>query len=287
MQDGSDEQFTIESYNQALNNAIRFQEIRFSDNSNAAMKMLGRFYHWYYFPHIDSFAPSKFIGYKNTSISSYKGGDTGDGRETQAALKKLFIKLDPADDDTKALEAQLRDFISEIKTRGSGLSKRFEKSGGIYIPSELSDAYESGETNLSPTEQMRTNLARKGQGSFRKRLLENMRHCQITGIDDMRLLIASHIKPWSECSSVEERLSEENGLLLAVHLDKLFDQGYITFSDTGLMKCASALTSDLMEKLGITDEMRNTKIRLSKKRRKYMKFHRTNVFMDNAKNIGG
>ena len=45
---------------------------------------------------------------------------------------------------------------------------------------------------------------------------------------------ASHIKPWS-VSDNHERLDGNNGLLLAPHIDHLFDKGYISFEDNGVI----------------------------------------------------
>ena len=45
-------------------------------------------------------------------------------------------------------------------------------------------------------------------------------------------LIASHIKPWV-VSDPAEKLDIENGFLMCPNHDKLFDQGWITFSDDG------------------------------------------------------
>lgn len=74
--------------------------------------------------------------------------------------------------------------------------------------------------------------ARLGQGKFRKRVIDtwgNGESCALTGISTKQLLIASHIKPWSHCDSDEERLDGHNGILLASHIDKLFDSHLITF----------------------------------------------------------
>jgi len=43
---------------------------------------------------------------------------------------------------------------------------------------------------------------------------------------------SSHIKPWRSSSNVE-RLDGSNGLMLAPHVDLLFDQGYISFENNG------------------------------------------------------
>lgn len=50
--------------------------------------------------------------------------------------------------------------------------------------------------------------------------------CCITGIAEPRLLVASHIKPWS--ADTDNRHNPANGLLLSATLDKAFDRGLIT-----------------------------------------------------------
>ena len=49
-------------------------------------------------------------------------------------------------------------------------------------------------------------------------------------INEESLLIASHIKPWAVSDS-KERIDPNNGFILSPLYDKLFDRGYITFSD--------------------------------------------------------
>jgi len=77
--------------------------------------------------------------------------------------------------------------------------------------------------------------ARLGQGQFRVDV-ENLWKgaCGVTGCRISAVLRASHIKPWSQ-STNEERLNPENGILLAAHIDALFDRGLITFLDNGTM----------------------------------------------------
>lgn len=71
--------------------------------------------------------------------------------------------------------------------------------------------------------------ARVGQGRFRQQLLEKYHNkCIVAGIDDLNLLIASHIKPWRSATN-NERISSENGLLLSPIYDKMFDLGLISF----------------------------------------------------------
>lgn len=52
--------------------------------------------------------------------------------------------------------------------------------------------------------------------------------CCITGLELPTLLVASHIKPYSECRGSAERTDPHNGLLLNTFYDKAFDQGLIT-----------------------------------------------------------
>lgn len=86
-------------------------------------------------------------------------------------------------------------------------------------------------SDISSTERSMIIKSRIGQGIFRERIIEKYHKCIVTGIDDARLLIASHIKPWRS-SDNSERLSSENGLLLSPLYDKLFDSGLITFDDS-------------------------------------------------------
>ena len=122
--------------------------------------------------------------------------------------------------------------------------------------------------------------ARKGQSFFRDKLLDRFEKCLITGITEKRLLIASHIKPWADCckeQKYEQCIDPENGLLLSPLWDKLFDQGYISFNDDGsiiiskdLDKATSSVVKD-KEHFKLPEE-------LSKNQKKYMEYHRTEVF---------
>lgn len=69
---------------------------------------------------------------------------------------------------------------------------------------------------------------RVNQRYFRNSLLESYDHrCCFTGLGMDQLLVASHIKPWSE-SDTFEKVSPCNGLLLNALHDRAFDQGLMT-----------------------------------------------------------
>lgn len=90
---------------------------------------------------------------------------------------------------------------------------------------------------LTVTQKEQLVKSRRGQGLFRSRLEQIEPACRVTGVTNKALLIASHIKPWSESNNAE-RLDGQNGLLLSPHIDKLFDRGWITFTDSGDLLCA-------------------------------------------------
>lgn len=70
-------------------------------------------------------------------------------------------------------------------------------------------------------------VSRKKQGFFRNSILASYQStCCISGVKFDRLLIASHIIPWSK--NKKQRLNPSNGLCLSVLYDKVFDLGFIT-----------------------------------------------------------
>jgi hypothetical protein len=126
---------------------------------------------------------------------------------------------------------------------------------------------------LDEIEKLNLVKSRIGQGDFRQKLIKYWKgKCSATGFDEIELLIASHIKPWSESNNTE-RLDQFNGLLLIPNLDKVFDSGFITFDDSGKVMISALLKNP--EKLGIYPDM---KIILTPKHELFMKFHRNKVF---------
>jgi predicted restriction endonuclease len=82
----------------------------------------------------------------------------------------------------------------------------------------------------SPTEIHATVKVRRGQQFFRQTVLTAYDvSCCVSGINVPRLLVASHIKPWSRFPT--ERLNPRNGLCLSTLHDAAFDAGLITLDD--------------------------------------------------------
>ncbi|WP_336883613.1 HNH endonuclease signature motif containing protein [Priestia koreensis] len=72
---------------------------------------------------------------------------------------------------------------------------------------------------------------RQGQHKLRKIILQNYgSKCAMCNIQDERLLITSHIKPWSS-STHEERIDPQNSILLCKLHDALFENGLISLTD--------------------------------------------------------
>lgn len=82
----------------------------------------------------------------------------------------------------------------------------------------------TGETRRVVTEQ------RIKQHFFRRAVLSSYRgRCCMSGLSEPRLLVASHIVPWSKDKA--NRLNPSNGLCLSAIHDKAFDKGLIALSD--------------------------------------------------------
>jgi predicted restriction endonuclease len=68
------------------------------------------------------------------------------------------------------------------------------------------------------------------QHFFRRAVLSGYRgRCCMSGLSEPRLLIASHIVPWSKDKA--NRLNPSNGLCLSAIHDRAFDKGLVSLSD--------------------------------------------------------
>jgi hypothetical protein len=129
--------------------------------------------------------------------------------------------------------------------------------------------------SLRLTERRSLVLARRGQGQFRQRVIIFEKECRVTGVAETDLLIASHIKPWSEANN-EERLNGHNGLLLSPHIDKLFDSGFVSFENNGQLLVSPLLDSDVLDKWSIRKDLRVKKFGMDQSY--FLEHHRSKVF---------
>jgi len=133
-------------------------------------------------------------------------------------------------------------------------------------------------SSVDPTEIEQLIKARRGQGVFRKNVAKKEPCCRLTGIADERFLIASHIKPWKSCTNTE-RLDGDNGLFLSPNVDRLFDEGYISFTDTGDLLVSPTVCEELCELLGIPANGTNCGS-FSPKQKEYLSYHRIHLFQN-------
>lgn len=119
--------------------------------------------------------------------------------------------------------------------------------------------------------------ARVGQGKYRERLLEQCHFCPVTMISDERLLIASHIKPWA-ASNDTEKIDPYNGYMLSPMIDKLFDRGFITFTDSRHIVLSEFISPYTWKQIGLKNDTFYKALQMDDKRIEYLKFHHESVF---------
>jgi hypothetical protein len=167
------------------------------------------------------------------------------GRTPSAVAMKLvnFASLDPAITSTGRsglgnASSLDKEIWEEFHADWEGLAvecNRLEvallESRGVAAKIEILERDEiagledfTGETRRIVTEQ------RIKQHFFRRAVLSSYRgRCCMSGLSESRLLVASHIVPWSKDKA--NRLNPSNGLCLSAIHDKAFDKGLIALSD--------------------------------------------------------
>jgi putative restriction endonuclease len=144
-------------------------------------------------------------------------------------------------------------------------------------PAQLEARWRAKLATITSTEKEAVVRQRVGQALFRDALLDYWGgRCAVTGLDVLELLRASHAKPWKSATDAE-RLDVHNGLLLAAHLDALFDQGFLTFDDSGEGRLSPQLNVPALQILGLSD--RPVKLaRVTPGHALYLAYHRAHVF---------
>ena len=119
--------------------------------------------------------------------------------------------------------------------------------------------------------------ARLGQGKYREALLEECIFCPITMINDERLLIASHIKPWA-VSTDKEKVDPKNGFILSPLYDKLFDKGLISFTDDKRLIVSNWISPSNIKRMELENNKYYPKLPIDEQRITYLDYHRLYVF---------
>jgi len=167
----------------------------------------------------------------------------------------------------------LTDFLEKVEKEDLGFFTVNEKEEIIFKenPDIKIKVFEQ-------TEKIVQQKVRQGQSYFRDILLKEMKRCPITGIDDKRLLVASHIKPWVH-SNNEERVNSKNGILLSPLFDKLFDKGIglITFTLDKQILISNKLSKENIVRLNILPNQVIQDLDISG-REEYLEYHRKHIF---------
>lgn len=163
------------------------------------------------------------------------------GRTADAVAMKMLnlASLDPAITSTgrvglgnaSALDREVWDeFHSDwerLAIECQAMRQQFDNYTSDESESEAIDPVPedfTGETRQVLTEQ------RIKQNFFRRAVMSSYRgRCCMSGLSESRLLIASHIVPWSK--DKPNRLNPSNGLCLSAIHDRAFDKGLITLTD--------------------------------------------------------
>jgi putative restriction endonuclease len=133
--------------------------------------------------------------------------------------------------------------------------------------------------NLRETEKVALVLSRRGQGLFRSRVRSIEDSCRVTGLSAEGFLIASHIKPWKQSDNAE-RVDGNNGLFLSPHIDKLFDNGYISFTKKGEMLVSPQLPNEVLEKWAVKPQLNYGKF--NGDQAYFLEFHNEQQFKSSA-----
>ena len=119
-----------------------------------------------------------------------------------------------------------------LATESQAVIERLAKEKGEELPFSDLDTENTKETPQLLMGRSRSALVqiRVNQSFFRRAVLTNYQgRCCMSGLSHTKLLVASHIVPWSV--DVANRLNPHNGLCLSALHDKAFDSGLISLND--------------------------------------------------------
>ena len=126
-------------------------------------------------------------------------------------------------------------------------------------------------------------MQRIKQNFFRRAVLSSYRgRCCMSGVSDARLLIASHIVPWS-CDKAN-RLNPSNGLCLSAIHDRAFVKGLISLTDDYRVLLSENIgkSNDVFIKtifLSLNNKIIDMPERFSPNH-SFLHYHRTEIFID-------
>lgn len=144
-----------------------------------------------------------------------------------------------------------REIFNEFVSDWETLSLEAQRIRAQYIGttvSALTPELEIDEIPAGEYKEQQTKV-RVGQYFFRLAVLNAYgSKCCVTGVNEPKLLRASHIKPWRVSDAKTERTNPRNGLCLNAFHDLAFDQGLITIDKDYRIISSQRLMSADMDK---------------------------------------
>jgi len=204
------------------------------------------------------FAPLKLI-YENIEKYRKKTGKTPD-QTIQERAQRCFVRI------AKGVYCT-EEFASRLEEEDAGYFE-ITQENVLFKPRKI----------IEETERVGSQKIRIGQHNFRSDLIKELKMCPITHIDDTKLLIASHIKPWAHSNNTE-RLDPNNGFLFSPLFDKLFDKGIglITFTMNKEILLSKKLSNENAKRLGIHHKQIIENLPI-KGREKFLLYHARYIF---------
>lgn len=202
--------------------------------------------------------------------------------QTQIAGPRVYVKsTDLAYKIIRELSLPNITFISIVKLLNENNEVEYyyklfaDYFGEVTHPYIIEQEQHSIENISNPEEKKIITSARIGQGKYRTELLKLCPFCPITMVSDDRLLIASHIKPWSK-SSEKEKIDPYNGFMFTPTFDYLFDRGFLSFANDKRTILSPFLSKMTYSKLGISDNKLFPLLPIEG-REKYLEYHRQEI----------
>lgn len=203
----------------------------------------------------------------------------------KGSISEAFRKIVQA--KREALKAPESIFPASQQSSGSNSSiaprAPGDKQHDLAIAAHAKATLESDTPNLTTAEREAVVKVRFGQGSFREALFRNYaaygEKCWMSGIEGKRLLIASHIKPWSHCAdNTEARGQPDNGLVLSSLWDAAFDAGLVSFDADWKVVVSPDLSESAGAALNYKEHSTLPEMFRTEGRKKYVAYHYANVF---------
>lgn len=205
-----------------------------------------------------------------------------DFRKKYDAQKRYYLVLEDASDNRKNYN-YIRNIALPRVTKYCFIKFKDLDTNKLYIymrPILFNDLKIKEEVeevlleSLKETSETKKKNYRLKQAAYRSTLLDAMPFCPFTYVADDRLLVACHIKPYSECSE-EEKYDSKNGIIMTPTYHTLFDLGFISFENDGTLLVSPFISNITKKRLNLRDGM---SVRLQTGSDKYLEFHRNNIF---------